>query len=1386
MVDILLALFMPGIDSGRWQWLWNIYNLFWALLTTGILYAVFLRTRKDKTIPLIPGSWHSIKHILALGLSVGAEALIIVLSEFLRNPDVNFPFYEPLYSLTSFADKFLYIESVFIAPFPKLPWGNIALRAVGIGCVLFMSKRFFQISSELSEAFYKYLKDIINDKTTSEFVKKLWKLLRKFGLIGATAGTSVVIFATKEYRDEITNIMKWLYSFLADVTLLSQLPESASTFPEMAYAFFVMIFSILMAAAYLMLIIAVCSVANVLWHKRMDMAKQLKAWFREIGYIILIVAVVVLVVLFSVLFATKSANFQEAVQVFVENSPKTIFVFLQHTVLLLVAVGIIALMICTLIAVFAFGINFVKSWSKRITVTNDQEAKWFLKIFGSAFLAAIVLACFVFGYDPIRGWLVERFAQTSDGHGLYWVAFQICAALIVMVLVVGAILLSLYLIVWMGLLFYKEVKRVVADRHNARSAKQNKVPLIAQIGAYFQSLGETIFRIFAGYRTESEKNNAIYVAACFASMASLINTAMGLYEFNIPLILAIAMSFAVQLAMLVFGMKAGQGIAENIVSDVKQVGANVAVAIVRKLAACFCYFLAYLASAYGICIAFKVENPDLSWFALLNFGNNFLPVLMIWGAFAVFGYAGVKQLIELFILLTKWFKQKKTAKGKGDDSIPGSEDGSGLLLENPRRIPARLFLLAYVLLMIVSTGFAFTNLFGGYANQVQLHARVYDQVYSEVEKELELQKTTRNILNTYNSIEADVLNSIQQDIQATLQQHERNKAFLEEQRALYPSGTEANLVGERTSYYTGKTADFPAFCEMLQSVLTRDYDSFGKHMTITVYEYSHFIKDKSGNNRTDEKYATTAICVCLNDLGGEKIVIGRINANLDDDNDSRLQDIDRQDYEVSVRKRTLENATKYTLLDEMLTIYETYSAGIWNAPEVQAGITESSEDGDADHTDGTEEEQGDQGDKADSENGSDNIGSIRTKLNQLEILDETRRNIAELYFMAYPEAERNVSMIDLPRVIDLYLRQEDAVVNGHEGKTEAAAETTTPVEETGNPTQNTEPSVGLGSDPTQNTEVPEEMTGPADNVPEDESEKDNTETIRSYDKQQEYQALSNYVDRTLRVYNILNVAGVVLEEKPADKDQETDLTKDTAEDQNEHLESGKTTDEDQEADLTKDTTEDQNEYLESGKTTDESDTNKSNMDKPYTIRKFCSYAKGVANSNFQIAFDTLFRGGMGLNDTDGRIGALYSAQYVSVFIFVICLLVDFMAFFAGLLIFQDAFVLDIKKGSKLEKLGYVNFDAVMTDYFMPTDIEGTTRWHQIALLYYLLHCRSADTMDLQLIWLMKVDYKDFVVMIHNARAFLREYGISADSADFHVWLNSFVKKTGIDFNAILS
>ena len=85
----------------------------------------------------------------------------------------------------------------------------------------------------------------------------------------------------------------------------------------------------------------------------------------------------------------------------------------------------------------------------------------------------------------------------------------------------------------------------------------------------FKSFISALLKIFSGPQKEGDKVNMLHVAAGFAALVSFLNSFYGIRRFYysedsvIPTIVAFSIAFAIQLAILVLGLRAGESWAEN-------------------------------------------------------------------------------------------------------------------------------------------------------------------------------------------------------------------------------------------------------------------------------------------------------------------------------------------------------------------------------------------------------------------------------------------------------------------------------------------------------------------------------------------------------------------------------------------------------------------------------------------------------------------------------------------------------------------------------------------------------------------------------------------------------------------------------------------------------
>ena len=688
--------------------------------------------------------------------------------------------------------------------------------------------------------------------------------------------------------------------------------------------------------------------------------------------------------------------------------------------------------------------------------------------------------------------------------------------------------------------------------------------LLRHIFRAARSFLSTMLQIFVGYSTESDKNRAVFVAACFASLASLLNTFFGLTGFYssdktwIPVVCSFAIACAVQLAMLIFGMRAGEGIAEGMMLEQRFRRGGLLQAIAGKVFACVMYLLVY--AAFLIVLYGGIFDGGTEGRTIIRY----LPILLTVLGTALLAYAAVRQGLEIHRL----WKAYRTARedAAADRPLP-------LPLERlPRRLPSWFYLTAYLLLMLVSTGFAFNNMFGYYASSAKLHERVYDQVRYETVSRLGLNETVSDMARVYSENTNHILSALEEgSAAATAVRQEVRASYDAQVGEARDAGSEALAGGLENvrDRYVSRTSDFETTVSVLKSFLQMDYDSIGTEVTITTEEYAHYWR-----GRAQESYRTTYFDIAL---PGHRIAVGnpvtggaidRITAS-DGQHITfpqiRYPDPDSVDQSIIRTARSIPNADKYVILRTLLSQYQRLESDIYSADGAANGpLTD--------------------------------MDAIYTWLDQNAEIDGVRGSVAALYAAGRAAGSTaKVAVLDLPRIVDAYLGTAGA----------AAAQ-------------------GSG-----------ELT-----------------------KYAAYERLDAYVDRALDLDGLL---------------------------------SG---------------------YTGGAETGAEGSG-------AYLAQQFRNYAQGITYSDFQISYDALLHGGLGINPSrDAGLTALYAASPIAWFLLLICALVDFSAFFAGLLLFKDIYL--FRKNEKIIEVGYLNYEAELTNFFTPPE-SGTERLLHLAFLYKLLY-----------------------------------------------------------------
>ena len=125
----------------------------------------------------------------------------------------------------------------------------------------------------------------------------------------------------------------------------------------------------------------------------------------------------------------------------------------------------------------------------------------------------------------------------------------------------------------------------------------------------------------------------------------------------------------------------------------------------------------------------------------------------------------------------------------------------------------------------------------------------------------------------------------------------------------------------------------------------------------------------------------------------------------------------------------------------------------------------------------------------------------------------------------------------------------------------------------------------------------------------------------------------------------------------------------------------------------------------------------------YEVQRYRNYAMGIARLEFQISCDALLQGHLGMNPVREEINELYTTAPIAVFLLIICLLIDLLAFFSGLLLFKSIYLFG--KNAGILQMGYLNYDIALSYLFTPPK-DAHSRVLHLAFLYRVL-CGDAPS-----------------------------------------------------------
>lgn len=1297
-MTVIVSFFTTTIGEGLWNALCNILNLGFILGSGIFLYFSLIRElRRHRSSRTLDKSDKNILKAISAAIILIICALNIMSGQ-LQNVQGsrNALFY--LFQLTlTLLDPILNISTLADSPFSSfnLTGPNLFVRVLLLYLILVVIHKAYRFAHGLDKEFGVFLKQTIHSSSDADdgldankaqtgapskpdadkvqasapsepdrirsFTMLLEALMKFIPGTGVIGGVLAYILGGEDTRKAVKDVLDTVRYILDTITLTANLLPDAPGAVTFFTNFLFIILSICILAVYGSVISAMIVFAYSAWNNR----KKILDWISQRGpALFLCGGVVCLILLASAVVFLTGSGFDTVKNFFLGMfQSQDVFDTVARFVLMILCLCVVVLMLGFILA-FSFFVAELgylvvrKSWKN---LNGSSKIPIYAKLLTFLIVGAGVLLGIGYGYRSISQGLQVLFpgAQSSDTMSLLWVVGHI---LLLILIVLAALLISVVLIK----ATVSFLANLLVGKPGQPAPGSNLLGMWKRPFALVWSPIRTMLQIFIGYSTESEKNRAILLAACFASLASLLNTFFGLIDFYtdtasaIPLICSFAIACAVQLAMLIFGMKAGEGLAERLMMDTVPARNGYFWAIALRVYAIIACLLIY---AILLCTVLTSKPWGKGNGIALNLVFS-IGLLLLSGAIIL--SVSFRQAMDVLKL---WRMRKQKPQPEADG---GARTGrSGIVFRRgTKRLAPGFYLTVYLLLMIVSTGFAFNNLFGYYADQAGLHEQVYNQVLDQADRVLQPGQKISDVVTRYENNTNQIITSLENRTSAINAKLAADRKKLEDNVNKKIGGTqiERDRAQNLVDRYVGDTRDFSSLVRGLRSYIEMDAGSIGRDATITIQTNKHFW---GGNSQPS--YTTT--CAIIRS-GSEETVIGtrvnsdpktKVTVNIDGKPDTtdlthRLVDPDSEEFSIE-QQETPRAADKYSIVEELLSLFDSQEQAILNydAYTMISNSSTSAPTSSSAHDTGSES------------------AVMRELLSRNAILEDVADNLTK---QIRNETAAAVPVRNLPYLVVNYISDQG------------------------------------DDEPT--------------------------------DKLAAYRQMSEQIDKMLAVDNILTVADSVLKEEENGSYESADKTE---------VKTGT-----------------------NAKPGDDTETTQS-----YLVKEYRSYARGITHSNLQISYDTLLCGL--INKYSDDINALYRSSLIAGFILLICALVDLMAFFGGLLLFKEIFL--FRKNQTLETVGYLNYDALLTNLFtLPRN--GPMRMLYQALIYRLLYGDpELDHADLPsasnvMNKLSKIlASREFQALYDETWEVLRQLDIDENNMpELQQWLLEFLQKNRVDFDEL--
>ena len=548
---LLLAFLDPGIGAGFFSRLLAAgVNLVLIFVGVTLLAGMCQFLKKGELSPkgLFRRGRPDRCWMAALACTAGMIALSVLASLSQAQPAQTAGSYslaELVLLIVSFLDPLLDISHLAHSPSQEFFGLNLIARALILYLLAAALRLSIKRTGELALRFNLYLRKKLQtppklpeeggesgaqetaggEKSEKDELQLLLGRIAKILLSGGAGVFALFVLGSDDMRQNITDVLTVIGDMLETITVFSNVTPTSGFLSNTFYTLVSIGMVMVYVTAILLFVIFIDTVLKSWQQIRTWLLHKARTMRRGIG-----AALLGAVSLAAVIGAGVCLQRHPSLRLsFAGGLTEVLGIAANYAVFILAMIAVLMLLV--------FAISFLALLASFARQTVGQKrAEWekgfpdgrywrLAKAAACVVLAGILLVTAALCYENLRVWLMGIFDPAEDGFSpaqVFWHAAGFAALLEGLLLLVSTAAVLAFLLFWGIVEFFLTTRKTVV-RTASRLVEETLTELLhtlllapfllSQVLLVVKAVVKTVLQIFTGYRTESDKNNAIFMAA---------------------------------------------------------------------------------------------------------------------------------------------------------------------------------------------------------------------------------------------------------------------------------------------------------------------------------------------------------------------------------------------------------------------------------------------------------------------------------------------------------------------------------------------------------------------------------------------------------------------------------------------------------------------------------------------------------------------------------------------------------------------------------------------------------------------------------------------------------------------------------------------------------